>query len=51
MPTYYRDKQRDNMVDKQQAHLAAQLIEDSSDFIFNASSDQLTAIKKLLAFE
>jgi hypothetical protein len=42
---YNRDKQRDNMMDKHQAHLEATLIKESSDFILNTSSDQLTAIQ------
>jgi hypothetical protein len=34
------------IMDKHQTHLAAQLMKDSSDFILNTSSEQLTAIKK-----
>ena len=42
---YYREDHHPNNVDKHQAHLAAQLNKDSSDFILNTTSDQLTAIK------
>ena len=46
--TYLRDEQRENMVDKHQAHLVATLIKETSDFILNTSSDQLTAIQNNL---
>ncbi len=45
---FYRDELRGNIADKHQAHLAAQLIKDTSDFIMNTSSDQLSAIKNNL---
>jgi hypothetical protein len=41
-------QQRGNMVDKHQAHLAATLIKETSDYILNTSTDQLTAIKNNL---
>jgi hypothetical protein len=45
---YYKDHQRGNLADKHQAHIAAQLIRDTSDFITNTSSAQLTSIKNNL---
>ena len=45
---YYRDERRGNVVDKHQAHLAATLIKETSDYILNTSNDQLTAIKNNL---
>ena len=45
---YYRDEGRGNVVDKHQAHLAATLIKEQSDYILNTSSDQLSAIKNNL---
>jgi hypothetical protein len=42
---YYKDQQRGNVADKHQAHLAAQLLMDSSDFIMNRWSTQLISIK------
>jgi GTPase Era involved in 16S rRNA processing len=41
---YYNHYQRSNIADKHQAHLAAQLIKDSSHFIMNMSSDELVSI-------
>ncbi len=45
---YNRDERRGNMVDKHQAHLAATLVKESSEFILNTSIDQLSAIKNNL---
>ena len=42
---YYKDQQRGNIADKHQAHIAAQLINDTSDFIMNTSSDQIVPIQ------
>jgi hypothetical protein len=42
---YYKDHQRCNIADKHQAHLAAQLIKDTSDYIMNTSSDQLALLQ------
>jgi hypothetical protein len=44
---HYRDEQLGILVDKLQAHLAEQFFKDSSDFILNTSSEQLTLSKKL----
>jgi 4-diphosphocytidyl-2C-methyl-D-erythritol kinase len=45
---YYRDERRGNMVDKHQAHLAATLVKETSEYILNTSNDQLSAIKNNL---
>jgi hypothetical protein len=45
---YYRDSQRGEVMQNYQAHLAVQLVKDSSDSILNTSSKQLTAIKNNL---
>jgi hypothetical protein len=45
---YYRDERRGNMMDKHQAHLAATLIKETSNYILNTSTDQLSAIKNNL---
>jgi hypothetical protein len=45
---YYKDHQRGIIGDKHQAHLAAELIKDTSDLIVNISSEQLVAIKNNL---
>jgi hypothetical protein len=37
---YFKDHQRGNIADKHQAHLAEQLIKDTSEFIKNVSTDQ-----------
>jgi hypothetical protein len=42
---YYKDQQTGNIADKHQAHLGAQLIKDTRDFIRNKSSDQLVSIQ------
>jgi hypothetical protein len=42
---YYRDEKRSNMIEKHQAHLAATLIKETSDYILNTSMDKLSAIK------
>jgi hypothetical protein len=44
----YRDERRGNMMDKHQAHLAATLIKETSDYILNPTTDQITAIKNNL---
>ena len=45
---YNRDERTGNMMDKHQAHLAATLVKESSEFILNTSIDQLSAIKNNL---
>ena len=45
---YYREDHHPNTVDKHQAHVAAQLVKESSDFVMNTSYDQLTEIKNNL---
>jgi hypothetical protein len=45
---YFKDHQRGNITDKHQAHLAALLVKDTSDFILNMSSDQLGSIQNNL---
>jgi hypothetical protein len=45
---YYKDNQWGNLGDKDQAHLAAQLIKNTSEFITNTLSDQFTALKNSL---
>jgi hypothetical protein len=45
---YYKVHQRGNIAGKHQAHLAAQLVKDTSGFIVNASSDQLVFMKNNL---
>jgi hypothetical protein len=47
---YYQDHQRGNLVDKHQAHFAAQLVKDTSDYIPNISSDQLKSFKNNLLY-
>jgi hypothetical protein len=42
---YSKDHQRGNIADQHQAHLAAQLIKETSDFIMNKSSNQLISIQ------
>jgi hypothetical protein len=42
---YYKDQQRGNVTDKNQAHLAAQLLKDTSDFVMNTTSNQPISIK------
>jgi hypothetical protein len=45
---YNRDERRGTMVDKHQAHLAATLVKETSEFILKTSMDQLSAIKNNL---
>jgi hypothetical protein len=45
---YYKDERRGNMVDEHQAHLAATLVKETSEYILNTSTDQLSAIKNNL---
>jgi hypothetical protein len=45
---YNRDERRGNMVDKHQAHLAATLTKETSEYILNTSMDQLSAMKNNL---
>jgi hypothetical protein len=44
----YRDETGGNMLDKHQVHLVATLAKETSEYIINTSTDQLTAIKNNL---
>jgi hypothetical protein len=45
---YYKDQQRDNVANKHQAHLAAQLLKDTISFKMNMSSNQLISSKNII---
>jgi hypothetical protein len=47
---YHKNHQRGNIVDKHQAHLAAQLVKDTHNFTMNVSLDKLLSMKNNLIY-